>query len=59
MSNEQFDISRRRFLRNAGIFSVAGALAACGVRPSEATDSKKEQETVSAFSDTDACACRP
>lgn len=43
MSNEQFDISRRRFLRNAGIFSVAGALAACGVRPSEATDSKKEQ----------------
>lgn len=41
MSNEQFDSSRRRFLRNAGIFSVAGALAACGIRPQSDSDSAK------------------
>lgn len=46
MSNEQFDHSRRRFLRNAGIFSVAGALAACGVRTTDSgtddTDAPRE-----------------
>jgi len=42
MNNKQFDGSRRRFLRNAGFFSAAGALAACGVRPDASSDNRKE-----------------
>lgn len=38
MSNEQVNQGRRRFLRNAGIFSAAGALAACGVRTTPDSD---------------------
>lgn len=38
MSNEQVNQGRRRFLRNAGIFSAAGALAACGVRATPDSD---------------------
>lgn len=38
MSNEQVNQGRRRFLRNAGIFSAAGVLAACGVRTTPDSD---------------------
>ncbi len=41
MSNDPFAHTRRRFLRNAGIFSMAGALAACGLRTNE-PDKQKE-----------------
>lgn len=38
MSNEQVNQGRRRFLRNAGIFSAAGVLGACGVRTTPDSD---------------------
>ncbi|MCM1067856.1 MAG: aldo/keto reductase [Muribaculaceae bacterium] len=38
--SKQADTGRRRFLRNAGIFAAAGALAACGVKSS--ADSSEE-----------------
>lgn len=46
MSNNknETDSSRRRFLKNIGILSAAGALASCGAKSVAGTDDKEEQQ---------------
>lgn len=47
MSKETIDSGRRRFLRNAGILSMAGAVAACGVRvKTDSADSSAGEGTM-------------
>ena len=47
MSKETIDSGRRRFLRNAGILSMAGAVAACGVRvKTDSADSTAGEDTM-------------